>query len=303
VTPGAALARAAARAAGAEPDGAELVECTAAAIAAAWHVERLTGTVRAGGAVRAFTMVRKTCRPLETGPHAAAARDPAHWAYWRREPLAYDTGAVPRGPDLAAPECFGVSGGIVYLADAPGPPESPALAARRLGAWQAGAAPPRVPWLAAHQLAQRVAATDAAGGLDWSAVDAPAAAEDVWRRRGALLAALAAVPVVLCHGDFHAGNLVAGDGVTIVLDWATLGAGPAGSDLAHLALSCGEDLLGAYLQGLGGAVDAGLAELGYHATLALTAASRTHWMLAAGVPLPPGYAEAAASSAAAVERA
>jgi aminoglycoside phosphotransferase (APT) family kinase protein len=41
------------------------------------------------------------------------------------------------------------------------------------------------------------------------------------------------VPVVVCHGDFHIGNLIAGDHVTTVLDWGTLGAGPAGADLAN----------------------------------------------------------------------
>jgi aminoglycoside phosphotransferase (APT) family kinase protein len=100
---------------------------------------------------------------------------------------------------------------------------------------------------------------------------------------------------VICHGDFSAGNLIAGRGVTVVLDWGTLGAGPLGADLAQLALSLPlapdplDGLFDAYLAGLGGRFDPELAALGYRVTLALAAASRAHWMLSRGRPVPPGY--------------
>jgi hypothetical protein len=70
-----------------------------------------------------------------------------------------------------------------------------------------------------------------------------------------------------------------------------LGVGPVGADLAHLALSTLEDPLDAYLAGLGGRFDPGLVRLGYQVTLALTAASRVHWMLTQGMPVPPGYVD------------
>jgi aminoglycoside phosphotransferase (APT) family kinase protein len=96
---------------------------------------------------------------------------------------------------------------------------------------------------------------------------------------------------VVCHGDFHVGNLIAGDQVTTVLDWGRLGVGPVGADLAHLALSTLEDPLEAYLAGLGGRFDPGLVRLGYRVTLTLTAASRLHWMLTQGMPVPAGYVD------------
>jgi hypothetical protein len=96
-------------------------------------------------------------QPLTGGRHAAAASDPRHWAYWRREPLAYAAGLLPSGPGLSAPRCYGVVDDVVYVADVTGQAESPAVAARRLGAWQAATAVPDVPWLSGHQLAQRIA--------------------------------------------------------------------------------------------------------------------------------------------------
>jgi hypothetical protein len=96
-------------------------------------------------------------QPLTGGRHAAAATDPRHWACWRREPLAYAAGLLPSGPGLSAPRCYGVVDDVVYVADVTGQAESPAVAARRLGAWQAATAVPDVPWLAGHQLAQRIA--------------------------------------------------------------------------------------------------------------------------------------------------
>jgi Phosphotransferase enzyme family len=272
----------------------ELLECIVTPIsegtgAATAAVARLTGRLRAGASELPFAIIRKQFRPLPGGRHAAGAGDPRHWAYWRREPLAYAAGLLPSGPGLAAPRCYGVVDEVVYLAEVAGPAESPTVAARRLGAWQAATAVPDVPWLAGHQLAQRIAVS----WLDWSAVRAPDTdgLRVLWDRRQELLGALDPVPVVVCHGDFHVGNLIAGDQVTTVLDWGTLGVGPVGADLAHLALSTLKDPLDAYLAGLGGRFDPGLVRLGYQVTLALTAASRVHWMLTRGMPVPPGYVD------------
>jgi hypothetical protein len=187
-----------------------------------------------------------------------------------------------------------VTDDAVLMADVAGPPETAATAARRLGAWQARTPIPDVPWLGGHQLAQRIRA----GALDWSAVGAPHPVREIWDRRYAFLAALDPVPAVLCHGDFQTGNLIAGPAVTTVLDWGTLAAGPLGADLAHLALSTGEDPLGAYLDGLGGGFDPDLVRRGYHVTMALTASSRVHWMLSRHLPIPPHYVPFATAAAA-----
>jgi hypothetical protein len=227
-------ARAAALAVGAEPVGAEpfgaepvgtepvdavLLECVAVPVggssgAATAEVARLTGRVLVGGRASPFSMIRKRFRPVADGPHASASREPAHWAYWRREPLAYGAGLLPGGPGLAAPPCFGVGDDVIYLADVAGPAESATIAARRLGAWQADTPMPEVAWLGGHQLAQRIAVSV----LDWSAVAVPDELPQIWGRRFKLLAALERVPFVVSHGDFHLGNLIGGGAVTTVLD-------------------------------------------------------------------------------------
>ncbi|WP_433429146.1 phosphotransferase [Nonomuraea sp. CA-141351] len=256
--------------------------------AATGSVTRLSGVARCGGEEVPFTVVRKEVHPLRSGRHAPYAADPRHWAYWRREPLAYASGLLPIGPGLAAPRCHGVVGDVLYLADVAGcGPELPGRAARRLGAWQAGATVPDVPWLAGHQLAQRLAAGE------WTPVDADPRVARLWQRQDELLAELARLPVVLTHGDFSAGNLVAqsgtGGGTTVALDWATLGAAPVGADLAALALTTFVDPVEDYLAGAGGRFARADVELGYRATLALTGAGRVHWMLSRGMRLPDGY--------------
>jgi aminoglycoside phosphotransferase (APT) family kinase protein len=148
-----------------------------------------------------------------------------------------------------------------------------------------------VPWLAAHQLARRIADTDAAGGLDWAAVPLDPVLRvrlaDAWAARHDLLAPLAAVPETVCHGDFHAWNLLAGPtGDLVVLDWGGLGVAPLGADLAHLALSepgsATDRLREPYLAGLaaaGARVDPRAVLLGYCVTAGLTGVARTHWSL------------------------
>ncbi|NUR88912.1 MAG: aminoglycoside phosphotransferase family protein, partial [Nonomuraea sp.] len=95
------------------------------------------------------TMVVKSFRPVTSGRHVEAARDPRHFAYWRREPLAYASGLLPSGP-FRAPRCYAVTDEAVYLEDVQGKPESPEVAARRLARGQGQTAIPDVPWLAGH---------------------------------------------------------------------------------------------------------------------------------------------------------
>jgi Phosphotransferase enzyme family len=254
--------------------------------AATASVTRLTGVARTAAGERPFSVVRKRCRPLTSGRHAKAAADPRHWAYWRREALAYRSGLLPPGPGLAAPRCLGVLGDDIYLTEVDGPVESPALAAMRLGVWQRATPVPRRPWLAGHQLAQRLAVTE----LDWAGMPGTKSMSTLWDGRHALMRELKRVPRVLSHGDFHIGNLVAAGDTTVVLDWAALGVAPVGADLAHLALSTLTDPLDAYLDGLRGRFG-GAAAVGYRVTLVLTGVSRLHWMLSRGMPPPAGYAE------------
>ncbi|MEU8402481.1 aminoglycoside phosphotransferase family protein [Nonomuraea sp. NPDC048892] len=272
--------------------GGSLVSCRSEPIsdgsgAATGAVRRLSGTARLGDRRIPFTVIHKSAEPVTSGRHAAGAADPRHWAHWRREPLAYAGGLLPSGPGLAAPRCYGVVGDSVYLADVGGTPETPATAAYRLGRWQAGATAPDLPWLSGHQLAQRIAVSD----LDWTGLDVHPRIPALWDRRGDLVRRLSRLPQVLVHGDFSLGNLRASkDGrTTVVLDWATLGIGPVGADLASLALTTLGRHLPHYLDGLDGRFETADVDFGYLATLALTGAGRVHWMLTRGMTPSESY--------------
>ena len=242
--------------------------------AATASVERLSADTDRGR----ITVVAKTLRPLTSGRHAAGAADPAHWAYWRREALAYASGLLPAGPALRAPRCYGVVGDTVYLEDVPDSPQDVAIAAEHLTEWQARTPVPDTRWLARDQLAQRIAVYD----LDWTAAGLDKKLAGIWANRHTLLDELAGLPTVASHGDFHCGQIRSVGEGTVVLDWATFGVAPAGSDHAHLALSAVADL---------GDRLPGPAKPGYRTTLLLTGASRAHWMAARGIPLPDGYAD------------
>jgi hypothetical protein len=56
-----------------------------------------------------------------------------------------------------------------------------------------------------------------------------------------------------------------------------------------LALSTLDDLLAHYLAGLDGRFEPDAVRAGYRTTMALTGASRVHWMRSHGVEVPPGY--------------
>ncbi|WP_231116595.1 phosphotransferase [Motilibacter rhizosphaerae] len=256
--------------------------------AATAEVVRLTETVVTHGQKRPFSVIHKTVRPLSTGRHAEMATRPDHWAYWRREPLAYAAAVLPTGPGFRAPRCFGVHHDTAYLEDVAGGREDPRRAAEGLCRWQATSRVPSVDWLAAHQLEQRIAVTH----LDWTTVDADPRAVAMWEARDRLLDELAVLPRVLSHGDYSLGNLIAADdGDTVALDWGTLGAAPAGADLAHLALSSLTDPLPAYLAASLDGPSPDDVSLGYRTTLVLTGSSRLHWMLSNSVPVPAGYVD------------
>jgi hypothetical protein len=233
---------------------------------------------------------------------------PDHFGYWRREALAYTSGLLPSGPHLVAPRCYRVVEApdriTLYLEDVAGPAADLDAAAYALAAWKGSASTPAERWLSGHQVAQRIARTDANGGLDWSEVpvdtDLRRRLSDAWAQRHRLLDALDRIPAVLSHGDFHRWNLFAGPtGAVVAIDWGGLGLAPIGSDLAYLVLSdpsaTTDRLREPYLRGL---ADAGWSGdprhtlLGYCATAGLVGVSRTHWtMTRPGADTITAYAE------------
>jgi hypothetical protein len=236
---------------------------------------RVRGTARVRGTVVPWSAVLKALRAPRGTLRDAVAREPEHFAYWKREALAYGSGLLADLPGvLAAPRCLGQEAPpdageeavwlwLEEVADRYQgwwPPRRTLLAARHLGAFNgayaAGRRPlPVVPWLGRGYLRQRVE-----GGSESLPLFETEAAFDhpllrghfdpgtagrlsrLWARRRVLLDALDRVQPTLCHGDCHQGNLFAppvSDGVerTVAVDWGTAGIGPLGADLAELALS------------------------------------------------------------------
>jgi hypothetical protein len=226
-----------------------------AAIGGIWRVSGTVGTA-----------VLKLATP--PAPETAAAAwptsdDPAHWNYWRRETLAYETGlaATAYGGEIIAPDVLQVSprpnGKVeLWLADVGGtggfdwPVPRLARFAYELGAGQARWAG-RVldtPWLSRRWLAQyldagpsRFVRVDAA---DWDHPNVAAAwpaevrhrLRRLWAERDRALAAAEAGERTLCHLDVWPANLIDRGGGSVLLDWAFPGDGALGEDIANLII-------------------------------------------------------------------
>lgn len=231
-------------------------------------VARVAGTATDHGETLRWSLILKAL-PL---PDDESSRDPAHFAYRRREALLYSSGQHPqagtRDPPggLALPRCYGVdaAGGVLRLWLEGVPDEAGerwplarfALAARHVGAFNGAylaARPiPDAPWLARDWLPRvvafheplfaQLATADLAPEVraEWPD-DLRRKALDLWARRGHLLALLAGQPVVFCHRDTFRRNLLArrradvGD-ETVAIDWAFAGPGALGEDLAALSI-------------------------------------------------------------------
>jgi hypothetical protein len=155
---------------------------------------------------------------LGAGPHPRwlSRPEPGDPYYWRREPVAYASGALAR---FGAPACIAAidrdDGSVaLWLEDGGDPPVwTPALlgvAARRLGTAQAGG-PPDEEWVARGFLRRYLELHEVAGG---SALDR-----------------IEAMPATLCHNDLHPADVLAGGGV---VDWAFCGAAARGLDAGVL---------------------------------------------------------------------
>jgi len=271
-------------------DALEVAEVTCRAFgsgtgAASGRTELISAELRGGGHL---DLIRKTFQPLHEGPHAQSSRAANHWAHWRRELAAYQSGTLPHGPGLRAPRLLGVTDDTLYVEYVGEIPPVVEEAALELGRWHQRDRSRHRVWHVQDQLAQRLAVSD----LDWSAVDSAPGLAAIWNRRPALMERLDALPRCITHGDFSMGNLRVDDRCVVVIDWATLGFSPVGFDLAHLALAgLNADLLPIYLEGLQSRYDPDDVRLGYRTAVSLIGASRAHWMAIRAIPLPAGYAD------------
>jgi hypothetical protein len=208
-------------------------------------------------------------------------------AWWEREPQVALHGLVTATDGLRGPAALRVEEddeGITMVLQRVLDGANPGLfVARALGRF-ARTPPPDVPWLARHQLRERLARIERRGG--WQTLGRTTladVADHLWHRRTVHLATLDELPQVLQHGDPTPANLPGrlGDDV-VAIDWSNLGTGAVGHDLGLWALTVREDfepLLAAYADGLADPTQADAAAAGARITAVYTALSRLDWAL------------------------
>jgi hypothetical protein len=212
-----------------------------------------------GPAGRAVLKIAKAGADAD-GPWATGERSD-HWNFWRREPLAYQSGLAHTAfgaAGLGAPRLLALvepSPGLLalWLEDVDGlpgprwPVERLADAAGRLGRAQAAWAGRELPhpWLSRRWLRQYVASKPVREPVVWDHPEAAAAWSDdlrsglrrLWDRREVLVGQAEALPRTLCHLDVWPMNLIARESPSdeiVLLDWAFAGAGAVGEDVANL---------------------------------------------------------------------
>ena len=232
-------------------------------------------------------VVKRLAAPREGAP--AELSDPRHFAYWRRAADVVIAGLADSTPGLRSPARTAVeedAEGITLIQEwVEDAANSGLFAAHALGRF-AGADLGDEPWLATGQLRDRMNRVDRRGG--WRTLGRTTVADvadHLWRRRGAFLEAVEALPRVPQHGDPLPANLPGREGDDVVaVDWGTLGHGPVGTDLGYYALSAREEfepLLDAYLLGLpDGLATRDQAALGARVTAVYTVLNRAEWALA-----------------------
>lgn len=230
-------------------------------------------------------VVKRLARPTEGDPRELS--DPRHFAFWRREADVHDCGLTLETPGLRGPaaaveeDAEGITITREWVEDAA---VSGLFVAVALGRF-AGSDLADRSWLARHQLRARLARVERRGGWPTLARTTVAdAADHLWTRRTTMLERSEALPQVPQHGDPTLANLPGrhGDDV-LAVDWAMLGTGPVGADLALLSLTSREEfepLLDAYLLGLpDGTASRDDVLLGARITGAYTALTRAEWAL------------------------
>jgi hypothetical protein len=221
---------------------------------------RFEGQARDGDAVRDWSLLLKIVGTAEGGA------DPSDTRYWKREVLAYQSGALADlSGGLAAPRFYGV---IEFAEEMVGfwledltddigplwPLERYGLAARHLGqfngSYLTGKAMPTGPWVSRDWIRHHVSPNEALfaelersqhepEARRWFLDDDAGRILRLWEERASFLAALNRLPQTFVHRDAFRRNLFArqseeGELSTVAVDWAFPGIGAVGEDLTSL---------------------------------------------------------------------
>lgn len=227
---------------------------------------RFSGQGQDGKSVRPWSIVLK----IVNQPPGEMCQLPREWCYWKREPMAFQSGLLAGLPGpVRAPACYSVTEQeagrwiwMEHIVESTGRRwslEHFQRAAFQLGRF-AGAflnhrAVPDAPWLGepffrsifadGDWWAQHMA-TDTPESIWQSPLVQRAFSPTlrqrvlrIWAEKERLFDALDRLPQVLCHNDCHRRNLMwrqaaNGQEELIVLDWAFCGAGGVGMDIGEL---------------------------------------------------------------------
>lgn len=236
-----------------------------AATAGVYHVY---GVARDGDALVNWTVILKVIRPAASTINPAA-REIDHPIYWKRELLAYESGLLDNLPGgITAPRCLATEERAdescwLWLEQFREPygPRWPLTqygqAARHLGrfngAYLAGQPIPNYPWigppgalrgtLEAFAFVQDLVADPATWEHPLLRSAFPVGISTrllrLWAERDILLNTLERMPITLCHKDAFRRNMFAsrdehGQSQLAMIDWAYLGRGELGLDIADL---------------------------------------------------------------------
>jgi hypothetical protein len=269
---------------------------------------RFAGSAQDHRKVVPWSLVLKIAQsPANVGAtDAGEGQDPTHWNYWKREMHVYQSGFLDRLPaGLAAPRCFGTEerpGNVIWLwlEEIVGiygetwPLERYGLAARHLGrlngAYLASRPLPTYPWLGIGLFRHWYTSLPVSMPLLAAFRQEVIAWERPMIRRifpppdrnpfvrlliewEPFVNALDRLPQTICHRDAYPTNLMArrtedGEEETVAVDWALMGIGPVGEELAQLAFGAFHELEGIGLADVnrvvfGGYLE-GLHESGWH---------------------------------------
>lgn len=221
---------------------------------------RFEGQARDRAAIRDWSLVLKIVGTAEGGA------DPSDARYWKREVLAYQSGALADlSGGLAAPRFYGV---IEFAEEVVGfwledltddigpvwPLNRYGLAARHLGqfngSYLAGKVMPAGPWVSRDWIRHLVSPSEAQFAELKRSQQEPETRQSfldddagrflrLWADRASFLAALNRLPQTFVHRDAFRRNLFArqseeGELSTVAVDWAFPGIGAVGEELASL---------------------------------------------------------------------